>query len=369
MNSKERMNLAMRGQKPDRIPLMCQFSLGYLAQNFIDDLIVFWYTPKGLSNAYIKAAGEHGFDGILVSITGRDPKTRENILRVEESPNGGMLVTWKNGMETFIPPNDFPQDRNCPVSGKKPESIEDLDVDSIHILTADDLPAWQFNILDDILERKGGELSIHGEVGTCLEEFLNRFDRLENGLIALLEDEERAKNAMERLNQNVILLAREQCRRGIDALKLSSPFAGAGFISREMYKKFVLPYEKELIDTVHEEFGLPCYIHTCGAIGDRLDLMLETDTDGLECLDPPPLGTVDLKEASRVLGAKAFIKGNLDSVNELCGADSEKVLEIARQRLEIGEKHPGGYILSTACSIAPNVPPENVSVLRKAAEG
>lgn len=181
--------------------------------------------------------------------------------------------------------------------------------------------------------------------------------------MALLDDEEKAKEAMLCFNHNVILSAREQCRRGIDALKLSSPFAGAGFLSREMYREFVLPYESEIIETVHREFGIPCYIHTCGAIGDRLDLMLETGTDGLECLDPPPLGTVDLKAASEFLGKKCFIKGNLDSVNELGGTTTERVMEIARKRLEIGKKHEGGYILSTACSVSPDVLPENIMAL------
>lgn len=38
----------------------------------------------------------------------------------------------------------------------------------------------------------------------------------------------------------------------------------------------------------------PIYTHTCGAIGDRLNLMKETGTDGIVTLDQPPPGTVDL---------------------------------------------------------------------------
>lgn len=335
MNAKERMKLAMKGEKADRTPLMCQFSLGYLAQYFTDDLIHFWYTPEGLADAYIKAAEAYGFDGILVSIPGRDPKVIEQIASVEEEKNKNKLVTWKNGTQSFIPYNDFPIDRDDSAGKDKLEYIDDLDLDKIPVYTRETFPDYYFNILDCILEKKGNELSIHGEVGTCFEEFLGLFSSLGNGLMALLDDEEKAKEAMDRLNQKVILSALEQCRRGVDAFKLSSPYVGSGFISREMYRKFVLPYEKELIGAVHREYGVPCYIHTCGAIGDRLDLMLETGTDGIECLDPPPLGTVDLEEASHILGKKAFIKGNLDSVNELIGVGTEKVIEIAKKRLEI----------------------------------
>lgn len=366
MNGKERMGLAMKGKKADQIPLMCQLSLGYLAQHFSDDLVRFWYTPEGLADAYIAAAEQYRFDGILVSISGRDPSTVERIASVADGENRSKIVSWKDNTYSDIPYNDFPIDRVPASRQQKPAFIEDVDPETITKITSGQLPDWQFNILEMILEKKGQTLSIHGEVGTAFEQFLELFDTMENGLMALIDDDEKAVEIMQRLNETVVLLALEQCRRGIDALKLSSPFAGSGFISKAMYERFVLPFEKEVIDSVHKAYGIPCYIHTCGAIGDRLDLMLDTGTDGLECLDPPPLGTVDLAQASALLGDRAFIKGNLDSVNELQGNTPEQVLEIARKRIDIGKKHLGGYILSTACSIAPDVPPENIAILHAA---
>lgn len=364
MNSKERMRCAMCGGQPDRVPLMCQFSLGYLAKNFADDLISFWYTPEGLAEAYIAAAEAYHFDGILVSIPGRDPELPGEISSVGDWENKGKVVRWKDGRQSYIPFNDFPQDFE-----EEPETaefIDDVEEDDICVEQGGNLPDYLFNILEYVLEKKGKDLSVHGEAGTCFEMFLKKFKGLEYGLMALMDDPEKAKKIMDRLNKNVILYAREQCKRNIDALKLSSPFAGAGFLSRDMYREFVLPYEKAVITAVHEEFGIPCYIHTCGAIGDRLDLMMETGTDGIECLDPPPLGTVDLEQASGILGDKIFIKGNLDSVNELSGTAVKQVFETACGRLRIGKKHPRGYILSTACSIAPDVPPENISALYRA---
>ena len=51
ITSKQRMKAAMSGEKPDQIPLMCQFSLGYLAQHSHMDLIDFWYTPTDWQKA------------------------------------------------------------------------------------------------------------------------------------------------------------------------------------------------------------------------------------------------------------------------------------------------------------------------------
>lgn len=176
-----------------------------------------------------------------------------------------------------------------------------------------------------------------------------------------MDDKGKSKEIISRINQNCLVYAIEQCRKGIDALKLSSPFAGAGFISADMYEELVLPYEKVIIDTVHRDFGIPCYIHTCGAIGDRLELMLESGADGLECLDPEPLGTVSLSDAVDRIGSRCFIKGNLDSVNELTKSP-EEVRKIAKERIAIGQK-ANGYILSSACSVSPDVPPENIVAL------
>ena len=65
---------------------------------------------------------------------------------------------------------------------------------------------------------------------------------------------------------------------------------------------------------------------------------------------------------------RVFIGGGKPEVVEF---DEEKLVETVRQdalrRLEIG-KPGGGYILSTACSIAPRTPKENVEVLAPTAE-
>lgn len=145
---------------------------------------------------------------------------------------------------------------------------------------------------------------------------------------------------------------------------ISSAFAGKGFISPRHYQKFVLPYEAEVVRRIHAE-KVPVYTHTCGAIGDRLELMADTGIDGIDTLDPPPLGNVDLADAKRRIGQRLFIKGNIDPVNTLLIKLREEVLADALQRLAIGSRD-GGYILSSACSVSPRVPAENVAVLVQA---
>ena len=368
MTGKERVALAMRGRKADRTPLMCQVSYGFMAAHVVRDPLRFWYAPEGLAEAFVETADRYRFDGILVNKAAAAPGKLDELVSLEPLPSGEKLAMWRGGRRTRILPDTDPVDLDGAPEDRRPVSIDDLDVDAIPAVSEEDRPDWSCIVLKAVLRARGETLSVHGEIVSNFSSFLYSFRSTEYGLMALLDDPDKAKAAIERLNRNSIFEAREQCRLGIDALKISCAWAGAGLISREMYEEFVLPTKQELIDAVHREFGIPVYIHTCGAIGDRLDLLAATGADGLECLDPPPIGTCDLRQASRILGGRMFIKGNLDSVNEMRGRTPEQVLQTARGRLEIGREHEGGYILSSACSVAPDVPEENLMILHEAVE-
>ena len=76
--------------------------------------------------------------------------------------------------------------------------------------------------------------------------------------------------------------------------------------------------------------------------------------------------TVELEDAVRQLKGKAFIKGNLDPVNTLLRGDRDRVREAVRHRFKVA-KPGGGYILSTACSVAPSTDPELLELMTRLA--
>jgi uroporphyrinogen decarboxylase len=282
-------------------------------------------------------------------------------------------VRWKTGGETLFPPDDLPvpvpevpaarPDFHRFDPAALPERIGYIPVSQGLRFDLD--PEHLFDAVVAVVERAGPELAVHGEVTSPLDYFLDLYG-FEQAMVGCLEDPGRAKAVLGRFTDGLVLLAGGLASTGVDAVKISSPYAGAGFLSRAFYREFVLPFESRLARAI-ESRGVRAYLHTCGDIHDRLELMADSGASGIECLDPPPLGRVELADAKARVGGRIFIKGNVDPVHTLLAGDMEKVREDARRRIAVGK--PGGrFVLSTACSIAPHTPPENVALLHEAVE-
>ncbi len=386
MNGRERIAAAMRLQEPDRVPVMCQLSIGhYFLRSGVQPTDI-WFSSDGFAEALVRLAERYRFDGILINLPGRDPATESFINRLERE-EGATIVRWKNGCFTVIPDDDNPHyyqpdgTRYFPTFQEiDPEHlfyIEPWDVTDITYPFTwgfdadprpfnDFFPPFHLETIRKVRAAVGDRLSVHSEIFSPWSQFLELLN-YEHALMAILDDPGKAKACLERLAEGAITLGRQQAACGVDAVLISSAFAGAGLISREHYGEFVLPYEKKVIEGIRQTSDVPVYTHTCGRIGDRLDLMMATGTQGIDTLDPPPLGTVDLVEAKKILAGKTFIKGNIDPVHTLLSGDQEAVKKDVLWRIEVG-KPGGGYILSSACSVAPHTPPENIELLASLAE-
>ncbi len=362
----------MAGEVPDRVPLMCQMSIGHMLVQTGASPSAFWNSAEVFAEGLLALRRAYDFDGILISLHGHSPDWEKWVSRVDRD-GAGEVVHWKDGDVTVFPGDDLPM--HYPSNPRQPVRLEDFDTQSlpneinfIPVSQGLEFPLDRdhlFDAIDRIVEEAGPDFSIHGEVTSPFDYYLNLLG-FSGGFMGLLENRVKAKAILERYAGAVKTLAGAIADRKVDAVKVSSPYAGAGFISPHFYREFVLPYEGEIARAVRQR-GVPAYVHTCGAIHDRLEMMVEAGFSGLECLDPPPLGNVELADAKRRIGARVFIKGNIDPVNVLLAGTEESVRDDARLRLAAG-KPGGGYILSTACSIAPQTRKENVLALREVVE-
>jgi Uroporphyrinogen decarboxylase (URO-D) len=378
MNGKERIAHTMRHQIPDRVPVMCQLSIGHYNLNGGYRPHEIWYETEAFADACVKLARRYAFDGILVVLTGRPPNYLENVASRTEDADGEWL-TWRNGDRTFLPWDDMPH--HHPADPSKPTRAEfesfdpTRDFDRLHAylgytwnalfhmqevpgrtddgpLTPDSIPEYLFRAFELVKQLAGDELSIHGSIYSPVTHFFELFG-YERALTALVTDGARAHAILDRLTENCLAWALALARRGADALDHSSAFVAAPFLSRKMYQEFVVPYENRVNEALRAE-GCIVYTHTCGRIADRLDLLEATGTCGIDTLDPPPLGNCEIAIAKRDFGDRLFLKGNMNSVALLNYRTREEVIAEATRPLVIGK--PGaGYILSTACSVAPHV--------------
>ncbi len=365
------MAAAMSGACPDRVPVMCQMSVGHMISQSGVRPAEFWHDAAIFAEVLLAMRGRYGFDGVLVSLHGHEPGWEGRVAGGRRGPDGEIL-RWRSGGETFFPPDDLPIVRpDAPPArpefagfdpGSMPDRIEYIPVSQGLRFALD--PEHLFDAVVLVLGRAGRDRSVHGEVTSPLDYFLDLFG-FEQAMVGCLEDPGRAIAVLDRFTDGIVRLAEGLAATGVDAIKVSSPYAGAGFLSTAFYRAFVLPFESRIVRAV-ERRGVRAYIHTCGDIHDRLELMADSGASGIECLDPPPLGRVELEDAKARVGGRIFIKGNVDPVHVLLAGSLEEVRSDARRRIAAGK--PGGrYILSTACSIAPRTPPENVAALTEVA--
>ena len=384
MTGKERVQVAMNLGVPDRVPVFCQLAVGhYFLHSGIQPLDI-WFRSDGFASALVALQKRYDFDGILVNLPGRDPGFERNVDRVERKEDEKETrICWKNGNYTRIPDDDNPHYFMSGGNRYFP-TFDEVDPESLWYVEPWDLTditypyTWGFETdprphdcffpdfhtdpIRLVKEKVGDTVSVHSEIFSPFSQFLELLN-YENALMALLDDPGKSHAILDRLSAGAIDLGQQQAAEGVDAVLISSAFAGAGLISREDYESFVLPYETRVVKGIQAKHpSVKIYTHTCGAIGDRLDLMLETGSNGIDTLDPPPLGTIDLEDACQQLKGKAFIKGNLDPVNTLLYGKEQQVREAVENRMQLA-KPGGGWILSSACSVAPAARPELLEYL------
>jgi len=383
MNSKQRIAAAMDHKKPDRVPVMCQLALGHYFLNCHHNPSEIWFNSETFAKVLVELQQKYNFDGILVNIPGRPPDWKSNLKSYKRIDNNEHLH-WKSGLETVFPPDDNPQtyqpgqmpleranystiDINDPATYRLPGYVwntwhapELWDIDPQANLTEPTAyPVWFTSTLQKV-QQLTPDVSIHTEVFSPFTHLMELFG-YEQALLALLDAPPKCHQVLTVFTKMVLAQVELYARCKPDAVLVSSAFAGAGFISRQMYEEFVMPYEEQVFQAIRR-FGIKSYVHTCGAIGDRLDLMSATCVDGIDTLDPPPLGTVYLEDAKSKYGRRFFFKGNLDAVNEMLNADDQTFEQAVKERIRIG-KPDSGYILSSACSVAPHVKPERLKIL------
>jgi uroporphyrinogen decarboxylase len=138
-----------------------------------------------------------------------------------------------------------------------------------------------------------------------------------------------------------------------------------GFLGRECYEKYVLPYERKYIEFVQRS-GTPAIYHNCGEIMNLVESYKDLGARVVEPFSPPPLGDADLARARELVGGAYVMIGGVDQVNVIQKGSVDDVRRATERTILTGK--PGGkFILQSADFLEYGTPVENVEAYVAAA--
>jgi MtaA/CmuA family methyltransferase len=166
-------------------------------------------------------------------------------------------------------------------------------------------------------------------------------------MLWLCDESAAAHQLLEKLTGDVIRFALAQMEAG--CVVIGAGDAAASLVSPAMYREFALPYERRVIDAIHDAGGL-VKLHICGNTTTTVRDMATANAD-LYNADH----AVDCELAREVYGnaGKAF-KGNINPVEDMLRATPEHCRAKCRECLGKAKGFP--YMLSPGCEIPAATP-------------
>jgi MtaA/CmuA family methyltransferase len=146
--------------------------------------------------------------------------------------------------------------------------------------------------------------------------------------------------------------AKAQVEAGVDVMGLGD--AAASLVGPAIYEEFIWPYEKKLIDGVHE-LGVAVRLHICGDTRGILEGIGKLGCEIVD-LDYP----VPVSEAREKMGPGQILLGNLDPVSVVRDSSSKQIYKaVEKCHNEAG----GNFIVGAGCEITRDTAAENLRVL------
>jgi uroporphyrinogen decarboxylase len=125
-----------------------------------------------------------------------------------------------------------------------------------------------------------------------------------------------------------------------------------------IFRKHIKPRTAKLFDIVKSSSRAKIVFHSCGAISEIIDDLIEI---GVDAINPVQVNAVDMEPRSLKarFGDRVTFWGGIDSQKTLPFGTTDEVQREVKRIIEILGKH-GGYVLSAVHNIRNEVGPENV---------
>ena len=324
MTSRERLLCAFELGQPDRVPV-APFGFGHVdPESEIGRELV-------EQTDFIQCLGGPG--GFLgTGVKSRSETEGDRTITITETPKGE-LRSVRQRTDITSAQVEFP----C----KTAEDIEKLL--SIRYQPLREIDATRFNEWKDRIGDDGIVLFGFGDA-ICVpasyfspEDFALLWADTPDAFVALIAV------ANERLCKQAELC----CKAGIDAFRLLGGEYASTQLGPDAYLATVTEPDREVCDIMHEH-GAVVYYHNHGPTMRYLELLEDIGMDACDCFEAPPWGDCDLREATKRIGDRVCLVGNLDDMEIIDKLPEEAVKAIARQRIE--EAGRRGFVLGGTAS-------------------
>lgn len=336
MNGYERIQAAIKGEKPDTTPIMLHNFMMAAKQAGVS-MAQFRESPQVMADVFIQSVNKYKFDGVLVDL---DTVTLAGAVGV---------------------PVDFSEHE--PAHSAKGNLLLLDDVKSLKKVNIE-IYRYVQHWLEAVRIVKAhfkNEIYVRGNCDQAPFSLASMMRCSQEWMLDLIIGEPELVVELPEYCTNISCqFIRLMAQTGCDMVSNGDSPAGPEMISPDMYEIFALPYEKRLVDEAHKN-KMPYTLHICGNTETILDLMLQTNADAFE-LDYK----TDVQKAFDVLHHKVCFIGNIDPSGVLAmgspGLVESKTLEL----LKIFTK-TNRFILNAGCAIPSNTPKENLMRMIKTA--
>lgn len=325
MTSRERLLTALRGGRPDRVPV-APFGLGHLdaAGEVAAELI------RRTDPLIPAGTGPGPFLGANIPITRRE--VGADHLTIIHLP-GAELVRRNRRTSLASATVEFPF-----------RSHEDAE----HFLAAPyEPPTPDLAGYRRWCARVGDEALILAGIGNavCLPA---SWYSPEDFCLAWADRPDLVAELVRVASARVIAHVEALCEAGVAAFRIIGGEYVSVQLGPEAFGQLVVPFDRALVAAIHRHGGI-AYYHNHGKLKRYLPDLAEIGIDALDPLEAPPWGdTDDLGAARKAMGERVCLVGNLDDMEVLEALPVDHIQEIARTRLR--QAGGTGFVLGGTAS-------------------
>ena len=114
------------------------------------------------------------------------------------------------------------------------------------------------------------------------------------------------------------------------------------------FEEFVVKYDTRLVELIHSYPNRYVIIHSHGRVSRFLERFAAIGMDGLNVLEPPPIGDTNLADAKRRIGDRVCLIGNVQ-YDDLARGSKDQIERLVREAIRDGAPR-GGFILCPCAS-------------------